>query len=44
MNTHDTVVQVCSVSQCAKNQNCTHFGNTTGLPILVLNPKQQQDK
>ena len=24
MNTHDTTVQVCSVSQCAKNQNCTH--------------------
>lgn len=44
MNTHNTVVQVRSVPRCAKNQDhthtCdTHFGNTMGLPIPVLNPK-----
>ena len=31
------------MSQCAKNQNCTHthithFGNTTGIPVPVRNP------
>ena len=43
MNTHDTVAWVCSAPQCAKNQNHTHthdthFGNTAGFPIPVLNP------
>ena len=38
MNTHDTTVQVCGVLQCAKNQNCTCFGNTAGLPVPMLNP------
>jgi len=43
MNTCNTAVWVHGVSQCAKNQNCTHthgtrFGNTTGLPVPVTNP------
>ena len=43
MCTHDTAVQVCSILQCAKIQDHIHthntcFGNTTGLPISVLNP------
>ena len=38
MNTHDTTAQVCGVLQCTKNQNCTHFGNTVGLPVPMLNP------
>ena len=44
VNTRNTVVWVCSVSQCAKIQNHTHthgthFGNTVGIPIPILNPK-----
>ena len=43
MHTRDTVVRVCSVLHCAKNQNCTRtcdtcFGDATGLPVPVLNP------
>ena len=42
MNTCDTVVQVCGMLWCAKNQNhtCTwdtHFGNTAGLTVPMLN-------
>ena len=43
MHTCDTAVRVHGVSQSAKNPNhiCTcdtHFGNTAGLPVPVLNP------
>ena len=45
MHAHDTVVQVCSVPQCAKIHYCTHtyatcFGNTVGLLIPMFNPMQ----
>ena len=45
MSIRHTATWVHGVSQCAKNQNrtcthSTHFGNTTGLPIPVLNPRQ----
>ena len=44
MNTHDTVVQVRGVLQCAKTQHRTHtrdtcFGITAGLPVPVQNPR-----
>ena len=35
VNTHDTTIQVCSVLQCAKNQNHTHFRSTVGLHTHV---------
>ena len=43
MNTCDTVVQVCGMLWCAKNQNhtCTrntHFGITVSLHVPVFNP------
>ena len=47
VNTHDTVVRVCSVLQCAKMQHRTHtrdthFGNTAGLPVPMFNPTDLQ--
>ena len=43
MHTRDTAVRVRGVSRCAKNPNrtrtrVTHFGNTAGLAVPVLNP------
>jgi len=41
MNTRDTVAWVHCVLWCAKIQYCTcvtRFGNTTGLPIPMVNP------
>ena len=38
MNTCDTAVWVHGVLWCAKNQNRTRFGHTTGLPVPMLNP------
>jgi hypothetical protein len=35
MNTHNTAVQVHSVSQCAKNQNRTHTRGTRFEPYLL---------
>ena len=40
------MVQLHSVLQCAKIQNCTHtcgthFGNTAGIPIPILNPRHE---
>ena len=42
MNTRDTVVRVCGMPRCAKvryrtRTHVTHFGNTAGLPVPVLN-------
>ena len=47
MHTCDTAVRVRGVSQFAKNQNRTYtrrtrLGNTAGLPVPVLNPRQTQ--
>ena len=41
MSIHDTVAWVHGVLQCAKNQNCTRFKSTAGLPIPVLNPRDR---
>ena len=45
MDTHDTMVQVHSMSQCAKYQNRTRTRGTcdpitAGIPIPVMNPTQ----
>ena len=39
-NTRNTMVWVRGVSQCFKIQNCTHFGNTVGLTVPMLNANQ----
>jgi hypothetical protein len=35
MRTRDTMAQVCGVSWCGKNQHCTRFKSTVGLPVPV---------
>src|ERR1700736_1964689 len=48
MSTRDTTARVRGVSRCAKNQHrtctrVTHFGNTAGLPVPVLNPTHSSE-